>query len=61
MDLKELTKQNVSKLGTKPSRGSMALGVLKKGKTIRLNGAGGFVVVNNKEENNGKDNRNQVK
>lgn len=58
MNLKELTKANISRLNAKPSRGAMALGALKKGKVIRLNGSGGFIIVNKEEEKNGKDNRN---
>lgn len=58
MDLKELTKANVGKLNAKPSRGQVALDVLRQGKKIRLNGFGGFVVVKTKEENHGKDKRN---
>lgn len=57
MDLRELTKINVSKLNATPSRGKMALSAIRRGKVIRLNGFGGFVVVN-KEKNNGKDNGN---
>lgn len=56
MDLRKLTKENATRLNPKPSRGQMALIAVKKGRTIRLNGSGGFIIVDHKEEDNGENN-----